>query len=153
MNRSVLLDKIESFVKPIVENSGYELYHVEYVKEDGRNYLRIYIDNSARSISLNDCENVSRKVSDILDEKDPIGESYYLEVSSPGLNRRLFTDEHIKKFIGSLVKVILRSAINGTKTITGKLEDFRDNIIIVDADEKIEIPKDKIKTINLDGEI
>lgn len=153
MNKSVLLNEIQSFVKPIAENSGYELYYIEYVKENGENYLRIYIDNPERSISLNDCENVSRKVSDILDEKDPIGESYYLEVSSPGLNRRLFTDEHVKKFSGSDVKVILKSAINGTKKITGKLEGLKDDIIIVNADEKIEIPKNKIKTINLDGEI
>ena len=76
------------------------------MKENGEYYLRIYIEKE-KAISLNDCEALSRRVSDVLDEKDPITDAYFLEVSSPGLNRTLFTNEHYKRFIGSEVLVKL----------------------------------------------
>ncbi|MBL4930877.1 ribosome maturation factor RimP [Clostridium paridis] len=146
-------NKIHELVKPIVEENGYELYHVEYVKEQNEYYLRIYID-STNGISLNDCETVSRAVSEMLDTTDPIKDAYYLEVSSPGIDRQLFTNEHIEKSIGSQVLVKLSKTVNGHKNLKGKLLEANDNEIIVENDnDTVTISKEKIKTINIIGEI
>lgn len=153
MKNHMLIKKIEELVEPITSELSYELYYVEYVKENGDFYLRIYIDKSEGGISLNDCEAVSRKVSDILDVEDPIEEAYYLEVSSPGINRGLYTEEHFKRFLGSKVLIKLNSAINGSKTVKGILKDANDESIVVKGETEVEIPKDKIKCANLDGEI
>lgn len=80
MKKDVLIERIEELVRPIVSELSCELYYVEYVKENGEFYLRIYIDKEGR-VSLNDCEAVSRRVSEVLDVEDPIKEAYYLEVS------------------------------------------------------------------------
>ena len=154
MNKDALVDKLKGLVLPITDELKYELYYIEYVKEDGEFYLRIYIDKSEGSISLNDCEAVSRRVSEILDIEDPIEEAYFLEVSSPGLNRRLYTEEHFKKFIGREVLVRFTSAINGSKNVTGVLESVDEDSITVSSKETtVKVPKTKIKTANLEGEI
>lgn len=152
MNKDALVEKVHGLVKPIADELNYELYYVEFVKENGENYLRIYIDKP-EGISLTDCEALSRRVSTMLDEEDPIPDSYYLEVSSPGLNRGLYCDEHFKRFIGKDVLIKLTSAINGTKTIKGVLKDVTDESIIVESTEETIVPKNKIKSANLDGEI
>ncbi|SKA76470.1 ribosome maturation factor RimP [Clostridium sp. USBA 49] len=153
MNNELLMEKILKLVKPIVEEQNYELYHLEYVKEFGENYLRIYID-SPNGISLNDCEKVSRPVSDILDAADPIKESYYLEVSSPGINRILYNDAHLKKYINNLVDVKLSKIYNGKKRFEGILKNFNSNEIIISNDGiDIIIPRDKIKLISLKGDL
>lgn len=153
MNKSALIQKLEPLISPICDELSYELYHVEYVKEDGDYFLRIYIDKPGGGISLTDCEAVSRRVSDMLDIEDPIKDSYYLEVSSPGLNRNLYTDEHFKKFTGREVIIKLSSAIDGTKTVKGILESIDDEYVTVKGDTELNIPKGKIKSANLDGEI
>lgn len=153
MKKDILIEKIEELVSPITSELSYDLYHVEYVKENGDFYLRIYIDKPEGRISLNDCEAVSRRVSDVLDTEDPIESAYYLEVSSPGLNRGLYTDKHFKKFIGSEVLVRLTSALNGTKSVKGILKDVSEDYIIIEEETEVKIPKDKIKSANLDGEI
>jgi ribosome maturation factor RimP len=152
MKKDALIEKIEELVRPVISELSCELYYVEYVKENGEFYLRIYIDKEDR-VSLNDCEAVSRRVSDILDAEDPIKEAYYLEVSSPGLNRGLYKEEHFKKFIGREVLVRLTSSINGVKSIKGILKDTLEDSIVVEAESEIKIPKDKIKSANLEGEI
>lgn len=153
MQKNLLIEKLEKIVRPIVLDLSCELYYVEYVKENGEFYLRIYIDKQQGRISLDDCEAVSRRVSDALDAEDPIKEAYYLEVSSPGLNRGLYTDEHFKRFIGSEVLIKLSSSINGSKSIKGILKDISEDSIIVKEETEIIIPKDKIKCANLEGEI
>ncbi|EHI98489.1 MULTISPECIES: ribosome maturation factor RimP [unclassified Clostridium] len=153
MKKDVLIEKIEELVRPIVLELSCQLYYVEYVKENGDFYLRIYIDKEDDRVSLNDCESVSRRISDVLDAEDPIKEAYYLEVSSPGLNRGLYTEEHFKRFIGREVLVKFTSSINGSKSIKGILKDVLENEIVVEGDAEINIPKDKIKNANLEGEI
>lgn len=153
MKKDILIEKIEELVKPITTELLYELYHVEYVKENGDFYLRIYIDKENGRISLDDCEAVSRRVSDILDTKDPIKDAYYLEVSSPGLNRGLYKEEHFKKYIGREVSVKLTSSINGSKNIKGILKEVLEDCIVVEAETEVKIPEDKIKCANLEGEI
>ncbi len=153
MKNDVLIEKIEAIVKPITTELLYELYYVEYIKENGEFYLRIYIDKQEGRISLDDCAAVSRRVSEILDVQDPIEDAYYLEVSSPGLNRGLYTEEHFKKVIGSEVLIKLTSSIDGNKSVKGILKDVLTDSIVVEAETEVEILKDKIKAANLEGEI
>lgn len=148
-----LLDLEEMFL-PIVNDLNYELYYVEYVKENNEYYLRLYIDKENGRISLSDCEAVSRRISELLDEKDPIKDPYYLEVSSPGLNRKLYKVEHFNKFLDNEIKVIFTKAIDGNKSIQGILKEVKEDVIVLEVEgNEINVPKDKIKSANLEGEI
>ena len=152
--KQVLLEKLNKLIEPIVEGLGYELYHIEYKKEEGEYYLRVYIDKEAGSINLSDCEKVSRPISDMLDVEDPIPDSYYLEVSSPGVFRFLFNDKHLEKHIGYTVKVLFNGVLNGAKSLIGKLSAYDNDYISIDKeDEAIKVPREKIKSINLEGSL
>lgn len=153
MKKDLLIEKLTELCKPFVEELNYELYHLEYVKENGEYYLRIYIDKDG-GVDLTDCERVSRNISDMLDVEDPISDSYYLEVSSPGLNRALHTDAHFKRFIGSEVFIRFTKSFNGKKNIKGILENIDEEAIYVKSeDDLVKLLKDKIKSANIDGEI
>jgi len=152
MKNDALVNEIYEMVKPIANELNYDIYHVEYVKENGELYLRIYIEKDG-GITLSDCEALSRRVSDLMDEKDPIKDPYFLEVSSPGLNRTLFTEEHYKRFIGREVMVKFTKSVDGKKNIKGILKEVNEDSIVVEADQLINIPKDKIKSVNIEGEI
>ena len=152
MKNDALVNEIYEMVKPIADELNDDIYHVEYVKENGELYLRIYIEKDG-GITLSDCEALSRRVSDLMDEKDPIKDPYFLEVSSPGLNRTLFTEEHYKRFIGREVMVKFTKSVDGKKNIKGILKEVNEDSIVVEADQLINIPKDKIKSVNIEGEI
>lgn len=152
MKNDALVNEIYEMVKPIADELNYDIYHVEYVKENGELYLRIYIEKDG-GITLSDCEALSRRVSDLMDEKDPIKDPYFLEVSSPGLNRTLFTEEHYKRFIGREVMVKFTKSVDGKKNIKGILKEVNEDSIVVEADQLINIPKDKMKSVNIEGEI
>ena len=152
MKNDALVNEIYEMVQPIADELNYDIYHVEYVKENGELYLRIYIEKDG-GITLSDCEALSRRVSDLMDEKDPIKDPYFLEVSSPGLNRTLFTEEHYKRFIGREVMVKFTKSVDGKKNIKGILKEVNEDSIVVEADQLINIPKDKIKSVNIEGEI
>lgn len=148
-----LLDLEEMFL-PIVNDLNYELYHLEYVKENNEYYLRLYIDKENGRISLSDCEAVSRRVSELLDEKDPIKDPYYLEVSSPGLNRKLYKDKHFNKFLDNEIKIIFTKAMDNKKSVEGILKEVKEDVIVLEVEgNEINVPKDKIKSANLEGEI
>jgi len=148
-----LINEIDQLVRPIAVELDYEIYYIEYVKENGEYYLRIYIDKEDGRISLSDCEAMSRRVSEVMDVKDPIKDAYFLEISSPGLNRGIYTEEHYKKYINNEVQIRFTKSLNGKKNIKGILKEVKENSIIIDAEGNIEIPKDKIKSANLEGEI
>ena len=152
MKVDALIEKIYQLVRPVADELSYEIYHIEYVKENGEYYLRIYIDKEG-GISLTDCESLSRRVSDIMDEEDPISVAYFLEVSSPGLNRGLFTDDHYKKQIGKEVLIRFTKSLDGRKNVKGILKEVKESSVVVEADTLVEVPKDKIKSANLEGEI
>lgn len=152
MNKEVLINKLNELIKPIVLNLNYELYYIEYAKENNENYLRIYIDNE-KCITLQDCEKVSREVSDILDIEDPIADSYYLEVSSPGVERILYNDAHLNKYINSDINIKLSKPFEGNKAYSGKLLNFDDDVIAIENDNiRLNIPREKIKKVTLKGE-
>ena len=152
MKIDALVNEIYEMVNPIAEELNYDIYHIEYVKENGEFYLRIYIEKDG-GITLSDCEALSRRVSDLMDENDPIKDAYFLEVSSPGLNRTLFTENHYKRFIGREVMVRFTKSIDGKKNVKGILKEVNDDSIVVEAENLINIPKDKIKSANIEGEI
>lgn len=147
-----LLENINQLVRPVAEELNYEIYHIEFVKEDGEDYLRIYIEKDG-GVGLSDCEALSRRVSDIMDEVDPIKDPYFLEVSSPGLNRGLFTENHYKRQIGKEIQVKLNKSLDGKKIIKGILKEVNEDSIVLESENLITIPKDKIKAANLEGEI
>lgn len=150
MNKQKLLKEIIDIVRPVVVDLGYEFYHLEIVKEDGEYFLRVYID-SENGITLEDCEKVSRPLSDILDEKDPIPYAYYLEVSSPGIYRILYNDNHLSKVIGSKVKIKLNSLLDDSKEIVGVLKSYNDaSVTLIKEECDIAVPREKITTISLD---
>ena len=152
MKNDALVNEIYEMVKPIADELNYDIYHVEYVKENGELYLRIYIEKDG-GITLSDCEALSRRVSDLMDEKDPIKDPYFLEVSSPGLNRTLFAENHYKRFIGREVMVRFTKSIDGKKNVKGILKEVNDDSIVVEAENLMNIPKNKIKSANIEGEI
>ena len=131
---------IENRVQDLVENTitelGYELYDVQYVKEGKDYYLRIYID-SKKGIDLEDCEKVSNEVSTILDKNDFIKDQYFLEISSPGIERILRKDKHLKDNIGEEVEVSLFKPIEKQKSIVGVLKDFDADTIEIEVENNI----------------
>lgn len=154
MNKEQLIANVESLCLPIIKELNYELYYIEYVKENNEYYLRLYIDKAEGAISLKDCEVVSRSISSMMDEKDPIKDAYFLEISSPGLNRRLYNEDHFKKVIGNEIYISFTKSIEGKKNIKGILKEVKGETVIIDVDGyDFNIPKDKIKIANLEGEI
>ena len=127
---SKISEKVEALAKPIVEEAGCELWAVEYVKEAGSWYLRVLIDKEG-GVGIADCEAISRRLDPILDEADPIPDSYVFEVGSAGAERELKRPSDFERFIGSEVEVKLYQAINGKKSLAGTLEAYEDGDITV----------------------
>ena len=142
--------KTEQLLLPIVEELQFELYDVEFVKEAGTFYLRAFIDKEG-GININDCEAVSRRLSDLLDQKDFIPDAYILEVSSPGLGRTLKKDKHFARSIGEEVEIKLFKAIDKQKEFTGYLDSFdEEKIVIADEDDNLtEFERSNIAVVKL----
>lgn len=132
--REIYEQKTEAILMPIVEEHGFELVDVEYVKEGGTWYLRAYIDKPG-GINVDDCEEVSRRLSDILDEKDYIEEAYILEVSSPGLGRPLKKEKDFKRSLGEEVDVRTYRMIEKQKEFTGLLKDYDDATVTIEMED------------------
>ena len=140
-------DRVAELVKDKIENIGYSLYDVEYAKEGPNYFLRIYID-SPKGIDLDDCEKVSNEINEILDEADYIKEQYFLEISSPGIERVLRKDWQLKKYINSKVEVkLFKKDENKNKGYIGILVDLTENIIKLDIGTIIEIERKSISQI------
>ena len=147
MKVNALVEQIAEIVKPIAEELSYDIYHIEYVKESGEYYLRIYIDKES-GIDLNDCEKVSNEINEILDKADYIKEQYYLEVSSPGIERKLRKDKHLEQNISKNVEIkLFKKDNNGKKEYTGKLKAFNQEEIIIETDKEIAIERKNIAQI------
>lgn len=127
---SKISEKVEALAKPIVEEAGCELWAVEYIKEAGSWYLRVLIDKEG-GVGIADCEAISRRLDPILDEADPIPDSYVFEVGSAGAERELKRPSDFERFIGAEVEVKLYQAVNGKKSLAGTLEAYEDGNITV----------------------
>jgi len=140
---------IFNLTEPIIEDNGLELVDVAFVKEGSEWFLRIFIDKDD-GVNLDDCEKISRLVSDKLDETDPIHQAYHLEVSSPGIERPLKKTKDFIKFQGYLVQVKTFVPIDRKKQFSGKLETVTENeITISNENGLIVIPREKISKANL----
>ena len=141
-------ERVEELLKDKIENIGYSLYDVEYAKEGQNYYLRIFID-SPKGIDLNDCEKVSNEINDVLDEANYIKEQYYLEVSSPGIERILRKDNHLEQNIGNQVEAkLFKKDEKGNKSYIGELKAFDADTVTIETTEEIKIEsKEKIKKI------
>ncbi len=131
--RETYEEKTESLLAPIVEQYGVEIYDVEYVKEGKDYYLRAYIDKT-EGVNIQDCENVSRALSDALDAEDFIPDAYILEVSSPGLGRVLKKDRHMERSLGETVELKAYKPIDGQKEFSGILQAFDDRTVTILTD-------------------
>ena len=125
-------DVVAALARPIVERAGCTLWDVEYVKEAGEWFLRVYIDREG-GVDLDCCEAVSRPLSDALDEADPIQGGYTFEVSSAGLDRALKKPEHFAQCLGQTVDVKLYRPVDGGKEYTGELTGYEDGAVFVDG--------------------
>jgi ribosome maturation factor RimP len=125
---------LEDLIEPAVGALGYELLGVEFHGQGARGgLLRLYID-SPEGIRVEDCERVSRQVSGILEVEDPIPARYTLEVSSPGLDRPLFSAAHYERFLGQRAKLRLRSTTDGRRKITGVIRAVRDDAVVLEEE-------------------
>ncbi|MBQ3584297.1 MAG: ribosome maturation factor RimP [Lachnospiraceae bacterium] len=139
--------KTEELVLPLVEQNNFELVDVEYVKEGGNWYLRVYIDKE-NGINVDDCELVSRALSDLLDEKDYIEEAYILEVSSPGLGRPLKKDKDFERNLEEEVEIKLYRMKDGRKDYKGILKAYDKETVTIEEDEqKIVFQRNEIALI------
>ncbi|MCM1089029.1 MAG: ribosome maturation factor RimP [Muribaculaceae bacterium] len=133
--RETYESKTEALLLPIVERFGVEIYDVEYVKEGSEWYLRAYIDKP-EGVTINDCENVSRALSEEMDREDFIEDAYILEVSSPGLGRTLKKDKHLEKSIGEEVEIKTYKPIDKQKEFQGILRSFDADTITIETEEE-----------------
>lgn len=136
--REVYEQKTENLLKPIMEEYQFELVDVEYVKEGGNWYLRAYIDKEG-GITVDDCELVSRRMSDLLDEQDYIEESYIFEVSSPGLGRPLKKEKDYVRSMGKELEIHTYRAINKEKEFYGILKAYDDKTVTIELDDGAEM--------------
>ena len=135
--------KTEALLIPILEEKGYEMVDVEYVKEGRSWYLRAFVDKPG-GITINDLESVSRRLSDLLDEKDFISDAYILEVSSPGLGRPLKKDRDFNRSIGEEIEVHLYRSLNGNKQYIGLLKSYDKDTITIEDEDGSEINLDRV---------
>lgn len=139
--------RVEELIKPKVEELGYELYDVQYVKEGKDHFLRVFID-SDKGIDLNDCEKVNNGINDILDEADYIKEQYFLEISSTGIEKILRKDEHLAKQLDNEIQIKLFKPVNGKKEYLGKLKEYSsETITILNENEEVVLDRKNISLI------
>jgi len=146
---SKITDAVTALAQPVAEQLGCEIWDVEFVKEAGTRFLRVYIDKED-GVSIQDCEDFSRALDPVLDEADPIPESYVFEVSSAGAERVLKRPGDFVRFIGSDVEVKLYQPRDGRKTFVGTLQEYADGDVIVSVNgTEMTFPKSTVAQVRL----
>ena len=146
--------KVEKIVweaaEPIVEDCGCSIYDVEFVKEGQNYFLRIFIDKEG-GVSTDDCEKVSRAVDPVIDEIDPIEPAYFLEISSPGLDRKISRDEHFNAAIGQSVDIKLFAPVNGSRELTAILKSYENGVMTLElpGGSELKLEKQKASSVRL----
>lgn len=145
----MILTQIEEYIRPVLQDMGYELWGCQYLTQGRGSLLRIYIDSPA-GIGIKDCEQASLRISAALDVENPISSNYSLEVSSPGIPRPLFYAEQYQKYLGLEVEIKLIVAISGRKKYTGYITMAdTDNLVLSIGDEKLSFPFSTIAKAHL----
>ncbi|WP_127531926.1 ribosome maturation factor RimP [Paenibacillus kobensis] len=149
MSNSKIKDIVEEMVKPFIDENGFELVDVEYVKEGSNWFLRVFVDKEG-GIDIDECGRVSEYLSERLDENDPISDAYFLEVSSPGAERPLKKPEDVRKAVGKHVYVTTYEPIHGRKEFEGLLQSFDGELVSIREGQKnFEIPYAKLASARL----
>lgn len=148
MSKKSVVETVSELLLPFLKEHAYDLYDVEFIKEEGERYLRVYVDKEP-SISLDDCELISKFLSDKLDEMDPIKEHYYLEVSSPGAERLLKKEADFQKYLNHKVAVQLSRPLDGLSFYTGKLlsKDEQELVLELRPKKTLTIPVERIEYV------
>ncbi len=150
MAKEKTADAVAGMLTEYLEKEGYSLYHCEFTKEGRERYLKVFIDKDEGYVGTDDCEKVSRYLSDRLDEADIIKQNYYLIVSSPGLDRELITDGHFRRYTGSDIDISLYKALDGKKTISGVLVSHTDECTVVRTENgELSVPAGQIAKVRL----
>ena len=140
---------LQQIVEPAIKALGFQLWGIEYIGQGRHTLLRIYIDKEG-GINIEDCVEASRHISSILDVEDPISSEYTLEVSSPGLDRILFTLEQFQAHIGEVIKVRLTEGFSGRRNFSGELKNAENNeIVLVVGEEEFAIPYELVEKANV----
>ena len=146
---SKLTDRVSALVRPVVEEEGCSLWDVEYVREAGTWYLRVFIDRDG-GVGIDDCERISRRLDPILDEEDPIPDSYVFEVGSAGAERELKRPSDFEQFLGHEVDLRLYRPMDGKKSFVGTLAGYDDgNVTITVGEEALTFEKQQIAKVHL----
>ena len=152
MSKTNISAQVEELVMPIIETTNLELVEVEYVKEGAQWYLRVFIDKPG-GVGLEDCQAVSGELEKVMDEKDPIPQSYILEVSSPGIERPLKKPEDYRRFAGRLVSVHTYAPVNNQKKFIGQLIGLNDIGVQLEIDgQRVVVPLEKVSSTRLVAE-
>lgn len=145
--------RVYDVIAPIADELGLEIWDIRYVKEGSAWFLRIFIDKDG-GIDINDCENLSRAIDEPLDKADPIKESYYLEVSSPGLGRELTRPEHFAKFVGEEITVKLIRPKDGEREFVGVLKSEQSGTVTIQTENgEISFEKGEINKVKLNDDL
>ena len=140
-------ERIEELVTKPINKLGYKVYDVMYVKEGKDNYLRIFIDKES-GISLDDCEKVNNAITDMLDEADIIKDQYFLEISSPGVERHIRKNQQLEEHIGKDINVRLFKPIDKQKDLTGTLQKFdNEQVVLLINEQEVSIKRDNISSM------
>ncbi|MCS7284377.1 MAG: ribosome maturation factor RimP [Hydrogenobacter thermophilus] len=153
INEKSIVEKVRQLAEPIIKNLGFKLFDVEFKPERGW-VLRVILDKDG-GITVNDCEEVSKRLSALLDVEDIIPTSYILEVSSPGLTRELTKPEHYEFFKGRLIRLVLREALEGKRELKGYIVDVKEGILQLrekDSGKMFHIPLSIVARANLEIE-
>jgi len=147
-----LEEKIENLVAPVIETMGFDFWGCEYLAAGKHSTLRIYIDKPG-GVTVDDCGDVSRQVSAIMDVEDPISNAYMLEISSPGIDRPLFKPKQFEANVGQLIKLRTSSPILGRRNFKGTLLEASEEQVIIEVDaEEYEIPFNLVDKANIEIE-
>jgi len=151
MSKQRIEDTVLELSGPVTDSIGLELVDVEYVKEGATWFLRIYIDKP-EGITHDDCKAVSERLGELLDKKDPIPQSYVLEVSSPGIERPLKKPADFVRFRGNMIRATTFAPVDGQKEFTGLLEGLEDgNILIRIDDRQVTLPRESVAKVRLEA--
>ncbi len=146
---SKITEKVWALAQPVAENMGLEIWDVEFVKEAGTQYLRVFLDKE-EGVSIVDCENFSRTLDPILDEADPVPCSYVFEVGSAGIERELKRPGDFEKFMGAQVSVKLYQPVNGQKNYVGELDAYNNgDVTILVGGKALELKKSQVAQVKL----
>ena len=144
------LTLLTDLLTPVAQANDVELYDIELVREGGEKILRIYIDKEG-NVDLNDCERFSRAAESVLDANDPIPDAYALEVSSPGIERKLTRDAHFTRYIGHKIQLRLYAPHNNRKNFKGTLTSYENKMLTIniETEPSVEIPRTSVASCKL----